>query len=70
MIQCKVKPMTEWKNETVFINPKCGHVQRFEYTSPVRCQHHSCNADVLDVDKLYGIKGQGNRIKFYAEGKV
>ena len=70
MIKCRVKPVTEWKNETVFINPKCGHVQRFEYCSPVRCQDHSCNVDVPDIDKLYGDKHQAARVKFYAEGKI
>jgi hypothetical protein len=70
MIRCRVKPVTEYKNETVFINPKCGHVQKFEYCSPVRCQDLECNVEVPDIDKLFGSKHQGDRVKFYAEGKV
>ena len=70
MIKCRVKPITEWKNETVFTNPKCGHVQKFEYCTPVRCQDLKCNVDIPDIDKLYGDKHQAARVKFYAEGKL
>jgi len=61
MLQCKVKPITEWKNETIFINPKCGHVQKFEYCSPIRCQDENCNEEVPDVEKLFGSITHGNK---------
>ena len=70
MIQFKVKPITEWRNETIFINPKCGHPQKFEYATPVRCQDHLCLELVPQIDKLFGIKNQENRVKFFAEGKI
>jgi hypothetical protein len=70
MLQCKVKSITEFRNDTVFVNPKCGHIQKFEYCTPVRCQNDGCNEDVPDIDKLFGIKHQNCRVKFYAEGKI
>lgn len=70
MIKCKIKPITEWRYETVFINPKCGHVQSFDYYTPKICQDANCNVEVIDVDKLFGKFKQHNRVKFYAEGKI
>ncbi len=70
MLKCKVKPITEYRNETIFINPKCGHVQKFEYCSPVKCQSSGCSENVPDIDKLFGATHQDHRVKFYAEGKL
>lgn len=70
MFKCKIECITEFKRKTVFINPKCGHTQEFEYTSPLRCQDDSCIEEIPRVDKLYGIGNQNTRVKFYAEGKL
>jgi len=70
MIRCVIKPITEWRYETTFTNPKCGHVQKFDYCTPIKCQNLDCNADVVDVDKLFGKHHQDRRVKFYAEGKI
>ena len=70
MIKCRVKPITEWRYETVFTNPKCGHIQTFDYCAPKICQNTSCRAEVEDIDKLFGKLRQSNRVKFYIEGKI
>jgi len=70
MLQCRVKNITEYRNEVIFINPKCGHVQKFDYVTPVRCQALDCKESVPDIDKLIGSKRQDFRVKFYAEGKL
>jgi hypothetical protein len=70
MLKCKTKPITEFRSETIFINPKCGHIQKFEFCTPIRCQDPKCNVDVPDIEKLFGHKNQERRVKFYAEGKL
>jgi|APCry1669188970_1035186.scaffolds.fasta_scaffold02856_5 hypothetical protein len=70
MLNCKIQHITEIKRKTIFINPKCGHTQEFEYSSPFRCQDHSCFEEIPKIDKLYGCLNQDSRVKFYIEGKI
>jgi hypothetical protein len=70
MQQIKVKSLTEHKKEIIYINPKCGHTQKADYSLPFRCQEVNCTEEVTQVDKLFGERNQDSRVKFYVEGKL
>lgn len=70
MQQIKVKSLTDHKKEIVYVNPKCGHVQKGDYTLPFTCQDPNCKENIPQVDKLFGERNQDARVRFYAEGKL
>ena len=60
------------KKEMLFINPACGHMQTFTYSSPITCQETSCFERVKGVDKLHGdtVYALRERVKYFAESKL
>lgn len=68
MVQLKYKRISEYRGTILYRNPKCGHVQSFEYSAPFVCQETACRQKIADVDKLVGDKNQDRRVKFYVEG--
>lgn len=71
MLQCKVKPgKTQYLKTTIFRNPKCGHRQEFDYTTPFMCQDLNCKEKLPQIDRLCSDTGQSVRVKYFAEGKI
>ena len=71
MLKCKIEKTDNAKGEvTIFINPKCGHEQRAEYSMPYKCQHDNCDEAIPSVTKLLYKYNQDERVKHFVEGKL
>jgi hypothetical protein len=70
MLKLKYKQVSEYKKQVIFVNPKCGHTQTFEYNIPYVCQHSICTEKPIPVDKLIGSSNQDARVKYFDGGII
>lgn len=71
MLEFKSEELGINRNEIEFVNPECGHMQRFEYNIPLTCQDAGCNKKPKpDVKRLFGKHNQDMRAKHYMEGSI
>jgi hypothetical protein len=71
MVNFRIKERNYGQRTVTWVNPSCGHVQTVNYTTPYICQHHACYEKLTDVEMLSRTRnGAGNRVKYFAEGKI
>ena len=72
MLSLKFKIGDYNKKETVYVHPKCGHEQKFDYYAPNICQHVGCTEVIPNVHLLIGLgeEKRDRRVEFFVKGKV
>lgn len=70
MITISVRTITQHQKEVRFVNDKCGHEQKFNYSVPYMCQDSGCTEKLPKVERLYGPHNQDNRVKYFVKGVI
>lgn len=65
MLKLKVKEISEFTKRIEFINPDCGHKNKFDYNTPFMCNAPLCTATLPKVHKLCIPENQHIRLKYF-----